>query len=267
MLRALVIFLLFVLALAGAVWLIGESSCHQPPKEQGESAQAEQSKKYDCSTTYATFKVGLFETWSFVHEHHDEVIAVGTVFIAIFTIILGIFTVSLAGSTQELVRETRETGERQLRAYISLIPRDIINWTNLPQRVGVKMDLKNHGRTPGFEILYNFSMLVLDRPLPAVFVWPPTDLHYDQNNTVFPDEVLFVRFFLNRDLTGAERSAIEAGTKRFHVRGIMHYRDAFREPRTTKFSFSFGGPDFARVMQGQGGQWNWEHGPTHNDAT
>jgi hypothetical protein len=48
----------------------------------------------------------------------------------------------------------------------------------------------------------------------------------------------------------------------------MHYQDAFKARRTTKFSFSFGGSDFANYMRGvPGAQYNWEHHQTHNDAT
>jgi len=112
----------------------------------------------------------LYQSWSVVHESHEEVVAVGTVFIAIFTVILGIFTVSLAGSTQELVRETSQTGERQLRAYISIDPKLVINWTNQPEKIGVSFNIKNHGLTPGNEILYNFSMLILPEPLPEDFI-------------------------------------------------------------------------------------------------
>jgi len=169
MLKALAIFLACVAALAFFVWVIGESSCHQP-ENQGETAQTNQPTKYDCTSPYSTFKVGLYQSWSVVHESHEEVVAVGTVFIAIFTVILGIFTVSLAGSTQELVRETSQTGERQLRAYISIDPKLVINWTNQPEKIGVSFNIKNHGLTPGNEILYNFSMLILPEPLPEDFI-------------------------------------------------------------------------------------------------
>ncbi len=129
MLKALAIFLTCVVALAVFVWVVGVSSCNYPPKKkQSENAQTNQSTEYNCTSSYSTFKVGLYQSWSFVHGAHEEVVAVGTIFIAIFTIVLGLFTVSLAGSTQELVRETRQTGERQLRAYISITPKNVMNW-------------------------------------------------------------------------------------------------------------------------------------------
>jgi len=200
MLRALAIFVACVIVIAAIVWGVGVSSCEQQPKEHGESAETDKAKKEDCSSFYAAFKVGLYGSWRFVREYHDEVVALGTAFVAIFTIILGMFTVSLAGSTQELVREARQTGERQLRAYISITPKDTINWAvqSPTHKVGVHMHVKNHGKTPGFGILYNFSMAIQDEPVGSNFV---TDCIYNQNNTIFPDEVLSVRLFLERDLT------------------------------------------------------------------
>src|SRR5207248_847691 len=182
--------------------------------------------------------------------HPEFWTALATIFIAAFTYTLKKSTDNLWAITSKTLRHAEDTARRQLRAYLSLTPKDVINWTNPPHRIGVKVDLKNHGRTPGFESFYNFSMVILDAPLPADFVWPEPNMHYDQNNTVFPDEVLFVRFFLDRDLTLEEVNAIESGAKRFHTRGTMRYRDAFKELRTTKLSFSFVGPDFALSIKG-----------------
>jgi hypothetical protein len=181
--------------------------------------------------------------------------------------LLVLFTFTLWWATQRLVGGAEDTAERQLRAYISIDPRDVLNWTNQPQRIGVSFHIKNHGQTPGFEILYDFSMLILDVPLATDFLWPSVNRQYDQANTIFPSADVPVRFFFDRDITQDERKAIESGGKRFHVRGFMSYRDAFKEPRTTKFSYSFGGPDFAKGMKDPKAKWNWEHGQTHNDAT
>jgi hypothetical protein len=156
--------------------------------------------------------IGIFRgcAGGFVHNNAEGIIAV-------FTIILALSTIFLWGATADLVHDAKDASRRQLRAYISIIPKDVMNWNNQPHRVGVQIHIKNHGRTPGFNIRYNFSMLVLDNPLPTNFVWPATDLHWDQNNTVFPDEVLPARFFLHRDLTQPERIDIEAGTKRLEL--------------------------------------------------
>ncbi len=197
-------------------------------------------------------------------------VAVGTIFIAIFTIVLGLFTVSLAGSTQELVRETRQTGERQLRAYISITPKNVMNWklNTVTNRVGFEFEIRNHGQSPGFEICYDYWMGFADSPFPKGFELPSVDRQYDQNNSLFPDAEVPVRLIFERVLTAEEINDIELGSKRFHLWGIMRYRDIFKENRTPKFSFSFGGPDFSKAMRGTAGaKWNWENGQGHNDAT
>jgi hypothetical protein len=66
-------------------------------------------------------------------------------------------------------------------------------------------------------------------------------------------------------LTQAEIASVEAGTTHFHTWGVLHYTDAFQEKRTTRFAFSFGGPDFARSMKGiKGASWSWPNRPGHN---
>jgi hypothetical protein len=171
-----------------------------------------------------------------------------------------------ANAAEDTISHMRETAERQLRAYISITPKDVINWTNKPNRIGVRFDLKNHGQTPGSKIVFNFSMAVLWNPFPPNFILPPTDGQYDQNNALFPLSDVPVGLFINRDLTEEEIRAVEDNSKRFHVWGVMHYRDAFDNPRTTRFSFSFGGVDFANAMKNvAGAKWNWEHGQGHNN--
>jgi hypothetical protein len=175
--------------------------------------------------------------------------------IAVFTVILGFATFFLWRVTGQLVRSADRTAEAQLRAYISITPKVALNWTMASQVApGVSFDAENHGSTVGSETLYEYGMDVFDNPSPANFVLPPLDQRYDQNDSFFPRMIVPVRLSLGRTLTLVEIADVELGTKRFHTWGTLHYRDAFKRKRTTMFSFSFGGPQFAAVVKGRRGR-------------
>lgn len=188
--------------------------------------------------------------------------------IAIFTAILGFATFFLWLSIRRLVKNARKNAESQLRAYISVKPKLVLNWGHKTNKLGVSFDIENHGQTIGFEICHSFSMAILDAPLPEAFAFAKPNRKLEQNNSLFPRVTVPVRLFFDSLLTADEIAEIEKGDKRFHIWGVMSYRDAFQHMHTTRFSFSFGGPDFANSMKkAAGASWNWEHGQHHNDAT
>jgi hypothetical protein len=191
--------------------------------------------------------------------------------IALFTAGLFIATWWLYRATRTLVIGAERTAQDQLRAYISVTAKLVLNWRHAtPQThaLAVGFDIENHGLTIGREIRHNFSMAIFSNPLPNGFAFPEADRQFDQNNSLFPRTSVPVRLFHNQTLTNNEMISIENGATRFHTWGIMTYRDAFQQLRTTRFSFSFGGPDFAASMRNvQGAAWTWENGPGHNDAT
>jgi hypothetical protein len=182
--------------------------------------------------------------------------------------LLVVFTFTLWWSTRGLVNEAKDSSQRQLRAYISVDPKLVFNWAHKTFVLAISFHIHNHGQTPGTEILHEFSMDILDSPLPSALSFEGLMFRYDQNTTLFPKAEVPVRLTFNRLLTSQETSDVELGKRRFHIWGVMSYRDAFDEPRTTRYSFSFGGPNFASGMKNiPGATWSWEHGPNHNDAT
>jgi len=198
----------------------------------------------------------------------DTITAAANVALAFLTLVLAFGSFFLWRATKSLVNGAAKTAEQQLRAYISITPKLIFNWRHKSNIIIIGFDIENHGQTVGSEITYDFSMAILNAPLDNGFVFPDANSQYTQNNSLFPKTIVPVRLFFDRTVTNSEIADIEAGSKRFHVWGTMHYRDAFNEQRTTRFSFSFGGPDFANSMKGvPGAQWYWEHSQHHNDAT
>lgn len=165
--RALLVFVLCIILMGAGVFFIGltATACNQPPIKTGETSQQNQPSINNCTTVSGIIKTGFVETWIFVHSHHEEVIAVGTVFIAVFTIVLGLFTVSLAGATDKLVKGTELTERRQLRSYVGLekLSFEVPNETNPNfvldlKTVGVihedfiAVKIRNFGTTPAKDV-------------------------------------------------------------------------------------------------------------------
>jgi hypothetical protein len=267
MLKIFGIFVIFVALCSFGVISLGLAACQNQPETTSESPKENQPEKENCATPYFVIKIGTREVGRFIHEWHDEIIAVGTVVIALFTIILGLFTVSLAKATDSLVEDARIASERGLRAYISITPSLALNWdTAQSNLVGVRVLLENHGQTVGTEISYALSMHITPSDSVNDVDFTKTD-RFETHNSIFPRTVLPATWLFRRTLTPNEISDVEAGTHKFQVWGVLEYRDTFGKLRTTKFSFAFGGPDFAASQKSLGVNWSWEHCKQHNNPT
>lgn len=172
---------------------------------------------------------------------------------------------SATEAANQTLAVTENTAMRQLRAYISIEPDTVYNWIHRDQVLGVRFITRNHGQTPGGQIYFEYSMALRDAP-PKIRA-PELPHRYDQKTALFPGATVPVRLYYRGRLSDDEIADIEAGHTRFHTWGVMHYTDAFKKRRRTKFSFSFGGPEFARRMKGEQVEWSWENGPGHNQAT
>src|SRR5262249_30204595 len=146
-------------------------TCNDPPVKGGESSETAKPNKYNCSSPYAVFKVGLYELGTSVHNLHEEIIAVGTVFIAVFTIVLGLFTVSLAQSTAALVKEARTPSERELRAYLAVKMKYVSSFDEF-NVIAFSFDIKNVGNTPARNITHHSRVFLAPDRLPDDFLLP-----------------------------------------------------------------------------------------------
>src|SRR6266478_2787335 len=165
-LRPFIVFLMCIVLMVGSVMGVGYfSSCNQPPIKGSESGKADHSDKKDCSSSIGIFNGGISETGTFIHDHHEEIIAVGTVFIAVFTIVLGLFTVSLAASTDKLVRGGEDTSKRQLRAYVFLDGIDLRRFNDAAPNISpwrFRIAWKNTGSTRARRFVSKVSHDLID---------------------------------------------------------------------------------------------------------
>ena len=189
--------------------------------------------------------------------------------IAIFTVILGIATGFLWWATRNLVIDAKETSGRQLRAYISANPLEIVSADQEERFVQITFQVKNHGQTPAGELHYIFGFDVFPNPSPEGFCYPAPTIPIHADNTLFPQGEMTVWFNFNRLLSTEEFAAVEQDGLRLHIWGTIFYRTAFEKHGQcrTDFRASVGGPAFVATLRahrrkqaGPGFKWTWEAG-------
>src|SRR5260370_21086546 len=147
----------------------------------------------------------------------------------------------------------------ELRAYLSVNPRWVWTFNATPPRIiWIDAGINNHGKTPAFNITNFYEIEVR----PANFQ-PPIEAHQRTpgEGAVYPTQDLTANFIANRIFTSQEIADVLTGVQRIFLCGTLNYRDAFREPRHTRFSASVGGPDFAAWLRGQpNAMFRWTYG-------
>jgi hypothetical protein len=183
---------------------------------------------------------------------------------ALFTLLLFVATFALWWATRGLVLGADETARRQLRAYVSLEPKIVSNWTSQDDkhRVMVRVIARNHGQTPASELAGEIVLEARSTP-PDPMV---ANVQMDFNNTIFPQATLDLDFALQSALPQETVSAVERGQMAIYIFGRVSYFDAFGERHSTLINASFGGEDFAhKIRRGNHDGWQWRYGPRHNE--
>lgn len=93
----------------------------------------------------------------------EEWIAILTGALVIFTLTLGIFTAFLWTATKEAVEDARESGERELRAYMSVRDMEVRPVLIGNQRaIDYQIEIENCGKTPAYRCCAHISWAVFD---------------------------------------------------------------------------------------------------------
>jgi hypothetical protein len=199
--------------------------------------------------------------------------------IAIFTVILGVATWALFVATRNLVRGAEQTAERQLRAYVSDSPEEIIfNMDNKSAKIKASFVSKNHGQTPAFNLRHFTFYYKFDRSIPDDFQFP--DPRPQQNVTsqavIFPNAEIPVGG-REIELSHTELNDLAEENKRLYIMAIVLYQDVFRASHWTRVCVFIPGKDFKaslehvaaeRVRTGQKVSIPivFEHGERYNDT-
>jgi hypothetical protein len=118
---------------------------------------------------------------------------------------------------------SRETAQRQLRAYVTGGPKFIFSFTET-STVRCDIYLRNDGVTPAFNVINKVRIDVFDSVLPDGFIFPDIVVDWSPGVVVFPRDdafrVTFVRgFFITEDI-----DAIIVGAKNIYIWGYMCIR-------------------------------------------
>jgi hypothetical protein len=224
------IFLVCLIGIAIGVLWIGYSACQEAPSPGSETLETAAQRGSSCTSVSGAFRVGLAALWSFTHDSHDEIIAIGIVFIAVFTVVIGLFTADLAAAANKTAQEVKSISEQQLRAYMGTRGGRVILKQIGPQTfLEGHVSLKNFGKTPAFD---HRSWVRIDVKEPAR---SPFDLPGNGfGGTVVSPEAeanLPVRW----PVSGEDVDGIRKEAKRIFVWGGADYIDAFGKARFLKF--------------------------------
>jgi hypothetical protein len=260
--KALLVLFVCTMAVAVGIFLIGSSLCNQPPIEASETSKTENT----CSTIDDVFKAGLSDAWDFVHDHHDELIAIGMLFIVIFAIVLVFFTISLARATKKLIVKAENTERRKLRAYVGLdklsfefdglqaennTPADLTK-SGIIHKDFIVVKVRNYGLTPAYGVTVyvyvtytNFPARLADNffqkketdPISAVHPTLARFLSIRQQRFLLnKDQIQLYKIVLG-DIT-LLKEALEKKNQAY-VFGRIYYRDIYDRPWRTKFCYAW----------------------------
>jgi hypothetical protein len=237
------VLLIIFLFVTCVIWL-GHSTCNEPPQQTNQANQTTNAKKEDCSTIHSALVVGFNRIGVYIHDFHDEIVAIGTVFIAAFTIIVGFATWALYAATRDLVRGANKTAERQLRAYV-IVGEDRGGFGRRDEKLLAMFVIKNSGQTPARDVHYAARLKLLDFPLKeSPFIKFPVDIEEGAKTQKFlvgPNGGTARGYGWSEEkFTSQEADAalMQHQTRRLHCFGLVRYKDVFGETRTTKFCFS-----------------------------
>jgi hypothetical protein len=189
-------------------------------------AEEKQNSRYQKARTY-------FSEW------RNVVATLTLLFVGSYTVL----TYFLLSSSHEQARISRDTEQRQLRAYISAAVERYPDIT--AEHLELTMVMKNHGQTPAFD-MRGWSIMVISEfsPLPEGIVREgEAEMENQGDKTVlFPGEERRGATLdgvgsvgKSRDPTEAERLGIQLGFKSLWVFGKITYQDAFGVDRFTRF--------------------------------
>jgi hypothetical protein len=136
----------------------------------------------------------------------DIINCISTAAVAVFTIVLAIYTVLLWKSGER-------HSERELRAYLSINPGRVLIDKDKSQIRGAVCVVKNHGRTPAFDINFLFGISVL--PIGAEL--PATTGKIKENMAIFPEAHLFPNFWAHPFTSEETAKVMEEKTHRLHI--------------------------------------------------
>jgi hypothetical protein len=143
-----------------------------------------------------------------------------------------------AGVARDTLQTMQDTAERQLRAYVGVSQFSISKVeTGAPEAV---VHIKNFGQTPAYNMQTWIHMWITRHPLRIILPVAPESL---LKSTAILHPGCEVVHFMPKEPAVKPEHIASLGTPEgtIYVYGEITYRDAFKNPRTTKFRLIYGG--------------------------
>lgn len=154
--------------------------------------------------------------------------------------LLFLATVGLWYATARLVRDAKQTAERQLRAYVVVVSEDFITQDSANSRFVGVFRIRNTGQTPAYKLRVNsrtcalvhppesnFKFVLNDDPLSqsVVMLGPREDTGH-RSSADLPLTADVIRLVTNPD-----------SAARLYTYGVVRYEDSFGKERFTNFCY------------------------------
>jgi hypothetical protein len=190
------------------------------------------------------------------------------------TLIIGFMALLLGAiwllwrATRKIVSNAELVTERQLRAYLAVVPKGFGGFkANTLGRIDLV--IKNLGQTPAQKIKHRFDWAVLPNPLPARHKFPPPTREVS-SGVLPPKDETATAFIGDAAFTAQQIEAVSRNEARVHCWGYTEYEDIFRQRWRIRLSVSVGGEAFTRAINlpddhPSAPRWSWEYGNGHNE--
>ncbi len=209
---------------------------------------------------------GVTEYWPPIRGYR---LKVTDTLIAGFTALLFWTTWLLWRAIRRLVKNTQRNAERQLRAYLAVVPKTVGGLR--PDAVG-KIDcaVKNLGQTPAQKIRLRYNFAVLPNPLPPRHKFAEPSREISSTSALLPRDETVLSFNGEAAFTAQQIEAVSRNEARVYCWGHAEYQDIFKMTWRSRFSLAAGGEAFIRAAglpadHPSAPPWSWEYGSGHNE--
>jgi hypothetical protein len=193
----------------------------------------------------------------------DRRIARYTLWLAGFTLVLAVSTIGLWIATALILRHSRETAKRQLRAYVGLEKTNLVELHG-PQGPRVELKVKNFGLTPALDVTLfsglGFGPYPINQLEDAIL---PNEVTYRPKYPLNPSNIISQFNVLNRQLTQPEIDATTKGSVAFYLIGRIDYKDTFDRSHWYRFKMFLGG----RALIEHSTSFSWWHEGNETDES
>jgi hypothetical protein len=163
-------------------------------------------------------------------------------------------TVLLWCTSQKQLAVSRDTEQRQLRAYVGITDVEIPDGFFEDKIPTLNVSLKNFGLTPAYNVKMSFATNFGSFPDPGDLPAPqPTNATWVFN----PSDVSSAPFDLPMPLTAADIAGMQNMSRPLYFYGRITYDDAFNRPHFANFRYAFGGKNMIKIHRmGEAGKGN-----------